>query len=99
MSADTGIYIARFPDGYRVTEVVQCIENIDFHRPNTKARKKILARYFGSSPIFQSLLDAIDHAGNICDKWNSDEVIDGMGCPIEYGISILGEYESFVEER
>ncbi len=95
MSADNGIYIAKFPDGYRVTGVVGCIENIDFHRPGTKARKKTLAHYFGGSPVFKGLGAARKYAWKIFDKWTKDEDESGIGCPIEYGVSYVGEYESF----
>ena len=97
MSADNGIYIAKFPDGYRVTDVVQCIENVDYHRPNTKARKKMLTSYFGNSPVFQSKVKALLHAGKIYNKWTEEENESGWGCPIEYGISFIGEYESFAD--
>ena len=98
MSADNGIYIAKFPDGYRVTKVVFCIENIDYHRPNTKARKEMLLRYFGDSPVFQSKTKALLYAGKIYNDWEKEEDDFGFGCPIEYGISFIGEYESFTEQ-
>jgi len=52
MSADTGIYIAKFPDGYRVTRVVQCIENIDYFPEGTPERKRELRDYFGGRENF-----------------------------------------------
>lgn len=96
MSADTGIYIAKFPDGYRVTEVVQAIENIDWHGRGTKARKKQLSSYFGNSPVFEKREDAEVYALEIYHKYENDECKFGIGCPIEYGISFKGNYEAFV---
>ena len=97
MSADTGIYIAKFPDGYRVTQVVQCIDNIVFFAPNTKGRKEELASFFGNSKIYQTLGLAREKAWEIYDQYNKDEEDFGMGCPIEYGVSYIGEYENFDE--
>jgi hypothetical protein len=99
MSADNGIYIAKFPDGYRVTEVVGCIENIDYHRPGTKARRKMLASYFGNSKVYKLFVLANWQAWKIYKEWERYESEEGMGCPIEYGIGYVGEYESFAENK
>lgn len=102
MSADNGIYIAKFPDGYRVTDVVGCIENIDYDPPNSKERKRELKAYFGNSKVYKVRKDAYDYAWEVYDKWYTDEEEYGIGCPIEYGVSYIGEYESFedvMEER
>jgi hypothetical protein len=85
MSADNGIYIAKFPDGYRVAYAA-CIENIDYYRPNTKARKKELKAYFGDSQIFKTEVKAFRHA------WKLSKDYDYL----EYGVSYIGEYEGFV---
>jgi hypothetical protein len=95
MSADTGIYIAKFPEGYRVTEVVQCIENVYYYNPGTKRRKKELEAYFGNSEVYPTRELASSKAWKIYDEYNREEEDSGMGCPIEYGISYIGEYESF----
>jgi hypothetical protein len=97
MSADNGIYIAHFPDGYRVTDVVSCIDNIWYDDPGTKERKMELRKYFGDSPVFETRNKASEYAWEIYDRWHKDENDSGMGCPIEYGISQLGECESFEE--
>jgi len=96
MSADTGIYIAKFPDGYRVTEVVQNIENVDYYKPGTKKRKEELKAYFGDSEIYETEQLAFDKACKIYNEYTREKEDSGMGCPIEYGIGYIGEYESFV---
>ena len=96
MSADNGIYIAKFPDGYRVTDVVGCIENIDYHRKNTKARKKTLAEYFGDSKLFKTKRGAYRQAQKVYERFTEYEDKFGIGCPIEYGIGYVGEYEEFL---
>ena len=98
MSADTGIYIAKFPDGYRVTEVVQCVENVDYFAPGTKERKEELGLYFDNSKVYLDLESAHKRAWEIYEEFNKDEEEFGMGCPIEYGISYIGEYESFEDD-
>lgn len=95
MSADTGIYIAKFPEGYRVTNVVQCIENIDYFPEGSKRRKKELKSYFGYSAVFATEKEAFDKAWEIYRQFEKDEEDFGMGCPIEYGVSYIGEYEDF----
>ena len=96
MSADNGIYIAKFPDGYRVTSVVGCIENIDYHRRNTKARKKTLMNYFGNSRVFKTKRGAYRKAQKTYKEFEKYEEEFGIGCPIEYGICFVGEYEEFL---
>ena len=96
MSADNGIYIAKFPDGYRVA-YAQAIENIDYYPVGSKKRKKMLKRYFGRSPIFKKKKKAWEYASKIYDDMEKDEKENGMfGVFIlEYGISYIGEYEAF----
>jgi hypothetical protein len=96
MSADNGIYIARFPDGYRVAYAM-AIDNIDYYPCGSKKRKKELGRYFGKSPIFKKRKKAEKYALKIYRDMEKDEIENGMfGCFIlEYGISYIGEYEAF----
>ena len=97
MSADNGIYIAKFPDGFRVA-YAQCIENIDYYRRGSKARKVELGAYFGGSPLFSTKELASAYAFEMYERMKKDEEENGMfGCFIlEYGISYIGEYESFL---
>lgn len=89
MSADNGIYIAKFPDGYRVTGVVGCIDNIDFFTEGSAKRKKELKKYFGKSKIFKTEMQAAKEGFKVQEDC-------GIGCYIEYGVCYIGEYESFL---
>jgi hypothetical protein len=88
MSADNGIYIAKFSDGYRVTEA-QAIENLDYFPEGSKERKHELLCYFGESEVYKTEDEAYKKAYEIEDK--NDE----RGDWTEYGICFVGEYESF----
>jgi hypothetical protein len=97
MSSDNGIYIAQFPDGYRVAYAM-CIDNLWFHRPNTKARKKTLESYFGDSKVYKTLNAALKRAKQIYDEMEKDEIENGMFgyLILEYGICILdGVFENW----
>ena len=90
MSADNGIYIVKFPEGYRVTEA-QAIENIDLHRKGTKSRKRMLKSYFGNSEVYKKHEQTVRRAEELYNEILND---DFYGI-CEYGICDLGEYESF----
>jgi hypothetical protein len=96
MSADNGIYIARFPDGYRVA-YAQAIENIDYYPPGTTSYKNELKRYFGNSPVFEEREGAEKYAFEIYHEMEADEEKNGLFgyFVLEYGISYVGEYEAF----
>lgn len=90
MSADNGVYIAKFPDGFRVTHA-QAIENIDFYPKGSVKRKDTLRSYFGKSKTYPTLEDAYVQAHKL-----EAEVLNDDFCPIlEYGVCFMGEYESF----
>jgi hypothetical protein len=84
MSADNGIYIVEFPDGFRVAHC-QAIENIDYYPEGSKERKEMLKSYFGKSKVYKKFKKANKKAW----KMAQDYTI------LEYGIAFLGEYESF----
>jgi hypothetical protein len=90
MSADNGIYIAKFPDGYRVS-YASTIENIDYYPEGSKNRKMVLKEYFGDSKVYETEIDALAEAREIEKGLLEDEDF----YYIEYGICFLGEYESF----
>jgi len=90
MSADNGIYIARFPEGYRVIEAA-AIENIDYYPEGTLRRKIELKRYFGKAPLFLHRPDAFEYAYKLKEKVLNDPVFPVL----EYGVCYIGEYESF----
>ena len=94
MSADNGIYIIKFPEGYRVAHC-QAIENIDYYPEGSKERKKALKDYFGKSKVFTEKDEAILFAHKL-----AKEIMDDDFCPIlEYGVQYLGEYESWRKDK
>lgn len=88
MSADNGVYIAKFPNGYRIS-FASAIENIDYYPPNTQDRRDVLKEYFGASEVYPTLDLAVDAAFKIYNKVESD------GFYVEYGVCEIGEYELF----
>ena len=51
MSGDNGIYIAEFPDGFRVIHA-QAIENLAYFEEGTKAWKDEIRTYFKDTKLF-----------------------------------------------
>jgi len=86
MSADNGIYIAKFPEGYRVIHA-QAIDNITYFPEDTMERKNVLKEYFGGSKIISTEHEALEEAGKLSKEYDY----------LEYGTSFLGELESFEE--
>ena len=90
MSADNGVYIAKFPDGYRVA-YSHNIEDVDYFPVGSQERKNVLKEKFGKSTIFATKSEAFDEAKRIeADLENDDDFYI-----LEYGICSIGEYESF----
>jgi hypothetical protein len=89
VSADNGVYIVKFPDGYRVCHA-QAIENIDYDPVGSKERKDCLKDYFGTSKIYQSKDEAIVAAHKLYDEIMNDDFP-----VVEYGVRYIGEYEFF----
>jgi hypothetical protein len=88
MSADNGIYIAKFPDGYRVTHM-QAVDNLDYFGEGTTERKHELRAHFGGSPLFSVRNEAILYAHDL-----AQNIVKDFGI-LEYGVCEIGEYESF----
>ena len=90
MSADNGIYIAEFPDGFRVIHA-QAIENVDYYPEGSENRRKELERYFGKSELYDSEESALEKAKEL-----AKEILEDDFCPVlEYGICFIGKYENF----
>ena len=85
MSADNGVYIAKFPEGYRVAYTM-CIDNVDYYPEGSKQRRNELKKVFDRTPIFQARESAWLEAVRIYEEFDDY---------IEYGIMDIGEYESF----
>lgn len=85
MSADNGIYIAKFPDGYRVAYAM-AIENIEYYPKGSKERKEALKDYFGGSEVYVNEDEAILAGHNLAKEYHY----------LEYGVSCIpGELEAF----
>lgn len=84
MSADNWIYIAKFPDGYRVAHAM-AIENVDYYPENSIDRKIVLKGYFGKSKVHTTIESAV----------NAAKEIEAKEWWTEYWICEIGEYESF----
>ena len=84
MSADNGIYIAKFQDGYRVIEA-QAIDNclLDDSYP-IEIRDAYRALYFGDCVVFDNLGTARAHASDI----ELDMLLYNFPI-LEYGVSLL----------
>ena len=89
MSSDNGVYIATFPDGYRVIHA-QAIENVDYYPEGSKERKKMLKDYFGRAKVFKDYEKAKEEAFK-----KADEINDSDYPILEYGIQDIGGFESF----
>ena len=76
MSADNGIYIHKFRNGWAVTHT-QAIENIYWERGNKKYNYKTLNEYFKNAPRFKTREEALVYA---MDYYNKLEIC-------EYGVS------------
>lgn len=81
MSADDGIYLHKFKNGWRVTHA-QAIENISWRPGKDGYNHKALNETFADSPLFKTEAEAQKYAFKLYDK-----AVKEFGyCP-EYGIS------------
>jgi hypothetical protein len=90
MSADNGIYLAKFPDGYRVAYGAGT-DNLDYFPKGTKERKEELRKFFGKSEVFETRKEASRKAHEMEEKFMKE---DDFGV-LEDGVCYLGEFESF----
>lgn len=94
MSADNGIYITQWNDGYRVAEA-SAIENIDFindsisELENKRLQDEYRKSVFGRSEVFKTEDEAFDRARAIY------SIFRKRGWPVEYGIIPLGYFGEF----
>ena len=89
MSADTSIWVAKFPRGWRTTWVIQAIDNIERykeHRPKKEYEKYLEDMFLPE--IYSTKAQAVDKAVSIEEKFNRE---DDLGLWLEYGIVELGE--------
>ncbi len=78
MSADNGIYIHKFTDGFRVVHS-QAIENIYWEADESGYNGRELWQYFKDSPVYQTRAEALEAASKLYDD------IDIL----EYGMSFV----------
>jgi len=86
MSADNGIYIAEFSDGFRVCHG-QAIDNLSYYPSGSKEEKDEWKRYFGNSKVFVTKDKAGLEASKLYDQYGWTE----------YGIVHLGRGVDFLE--
>jgi hypothetical protein len=90
MSADNGIYIAEFSDGYRVCEAT-AIENLWYFPEGSSEEKQQWRDYFGNSRVFLLKEDAILYGHKL------GEIILSSEFPIlEYGVNYIGRGRDFL---
>jgi hypothetical protein len=80
MSADNGIYIAQFSDGFRVIEA-SAIDNLTYFPEGSAEEKLEWKNYFGNAPKFNTKEQAFAHAQKIYKEFPY----------LEYGICDLGQ--------
>ena len=78
MSADNGIYIHKFRNGWRICHA-QAIENIFWKAGKNKYNYKILKDYFKGSPLYKTEGGAMAAAKKLYDEAGY----------LEYGISFV----------
>ncbi len=85
MSADNGIYVAEFKNGYRVIEA-SAIDNLYYHSKNSKENKEVWHEYWDKAKVFKTKEEALLYAHELAEE-----------CYIlEYGVNYIGkgiEYE------
>lgn len=88
MSADNGIYIVKFPEGFMIGHA-QAIENIDWYLSNNDidGYKQWCEQVFGKNRIYYTKETAILKAYELASQYTM----------LEYGVSYIGEYPSFLE--
>ena len=84
MSADNGIYIAQFPDGFRVVHA-SAIENLNYFEEGTDEWKNELEIYFGNKneKVFITQEEAQNYAYELAKGYYI----------LEYGVSYIGYFD------
>lgn len=81
MSADNGVYIAKFDSGVYRVAYTQAIENVYENADDKEAAKAMHSLYFGDSPIFTECKLAVDYANQLADTYEY----------LEYGVVTLND--------
>lgn len=88
MSADNGVYIAEFNEGFKVVHA-QAIDNIYYHPVGSPERKEMMDLYFGWAQFISTLDAAMIEANRL----EQIELSDPFVPIVEYGIVNLGKIE------
>lgn len=80
MSADNGIYVAKFSDGIRVT-YGSAVDNIDYYYEGSAHWKRANEEFFREAPVFKTFDTALVYASYL-DEYHGET---------EYGVVYLGE--------
>jgi ADP-dependent phosphofructokinase/glucokinase len=84
MSADNGIYIAKFLDGYKVIHTTN-IDDLNYYPEGSKENIKVWKEFFERAKTFKTHSEAVHHAYEIYRTMTY----------VEYGICDLGEGVEF----
>ena len=84
MSADNGVYVAKFPDGYRICHGF-AIDNLWHYPAGSKEKLDTIVAYFGESEVYEQKSDAMSVASEMEENLWMD------GIMVEYGVVYLGE--------
>ena len=85
MSADNGIYVAQFKNGFRVIEA-SAIDNLYYYSKNSKENKDVWKEYWENSKVFPTKQEALLYAHELAEEYYI----------LEYGVNYIGkgvEYE------
>lgn len=82
MSSDNGIYIAQFPDGFRVIHA-QAIDNLNYFEEGTEDWKNEFESYYGNAKVFKIEEEAVLFAHNLAKNYDV----------LEYGVSSIGYFD------
>lgn len=89
MSADNGIYIAKFNKGYRVIHA-QAIDNLNYFPRGSQEEKDEWRDYFSRAPLIVTEAEALTEAARLLKEHRGF---------VEYGISFLPYVVEFEEEN
>lgn len=91
MSADNGIYIAKFGESdFRVCHA-QAIDNVDYYIKHNQSEKAF--DYWRNSKIYPTKNEAIIAAHEMEEEYLNSEYSCGY---VEYGVNYLGDYSHLI---
>ena len=85
MSADNGIYVAEFDDGFRVG-YAGAIENVRYNR-GSDGWIEVINSIWNASPLFKNVKEAVNWARIKAKEFETEEFEYEVG--LEYGVVVL----------